>query len=81
MLEGISSDNLIVGLRRSTKAIEHSGAQCVYVAQDIAPPLLDSIVNLAKAYNVPLKKVSSKSELGKACKIDVAASVVVVKKQ
>ena len=72
MLEGVTSDSLIVGLRRSVKAIEKGEAEKAIVATDIAPSILNDI---------PFKTVESKSALGKACHIDVDASVVVVKKQ
>ena len=81
MLEGVTSDSLIVGLRRSVKAIEKNEAERAVVATDIAPEIFDAFTEMCADFGVPLETVSSKTALGKACHIDVDASVVVVKKQ
>ncbi len=80
LLEGTSSDSLIVGLRRSKKAIEEGNARMAYVAEDIAPPMLNSIKAMLNEYSVEYKLVESKAGLGKACHIDCDAAIVVVKK-
>ena len=41
LLEGVTSDSLIVGLRRSVKAIENGEAEKAIVATDIAPSIFD----------------------------------------
>ena len=79
MLEDIASDNLIVGLRNSLKYIEAGKASKAYVAADVAPNIYEEITYACQKNNVPYIEVQSKSELGKACHIDVDASVVVVK--
>ena len=81
MLEGVTSDSLIVGLRRSVKAIEKGEALKAIVATDIAPDIFDNFTMLCINNDIPFETVESKSALGKACRIDVDASVVVVKKQ
>lgn len=81
MLEGVTSDSLIVGLRRSVKAIEKNEAERAVVATDIAPEIFDAFTEMCADFGVPLETVSSKAALGKACHIDVDASVVVVRKQ
>ena len=81
LLEGVTSDNLIVGLRRSVKAIEKGEALKAIVAIDIAPSIFDDFTMLCITNDIPFETVESKSALGKACHIDVDASVVVVKKQ
>ena len=81
LLEDVASDSLIVGLRRSVKIIEKGEAKKAVVATDIAPDIYDGFLAMCKEFNVPVETVPSKSALGKACHIDVDASVVVVKKQ
>jgi large subunit ribosomal protein L7A len=81
LLEGVTSDSLIVGLRRSVKAIEKNEAERAVVATDIAPEIFDAFTEMCADFGVPLETVSSKAALGKACHIDVDASVVVVRKQ
>ena len=81
MLEGVTSDSLIVGLRRSVKAIEKNEVERAVVATDIAPEIFDAFTEMCADFGVPVETVSSKAALGKACHIDVDASVVVVRKQ
>ena len=80
MLEDITSDSLIVGLRTSLRCIESGDAKEAFVASDISPNIYEEIISVCKKNNVPVTEVPSKSALGKACRIDVDASVVVVKK-
>jgi ribosomal protein L7Ae-like RNA K-turn-binding protein len=81
LLEGVTSDSLIVGLRRSVKAIEKNEVERAVVATDIAPEIFDAFTEMCADFGVPVETVSSKAALGKACHIDVDASVVVVRKQ
>ena len=81
MLENLTSDSFLVGLRTSVKAIEKGKVERAYVAVDIAPSIYDSFVELCKENNIPVEEVPSKAALGKACHIDVDASVVVVLKK
>ena len=80
LFENISSDSLVVGLRRSIKLVESSGAKMAYVASDIAPNIYEGFVNLCAQHGVPVTEVPSKSALGKACHIDVDAAVVTIRK-
>ncbi len=80
MLEDIASDSLIVGLRTSLRCIESGDAQKAFVACDISPNIYEEIISVCNKNNVPVIEVPSKTALGKACHIDVDASVVVVKK-
>ena len=81
LLEGVTSDSLIVGLRRSVKAIEKGEAAKAIVATDIAPGIFDDFTMLCIRNDIPFDTVESKSAFCKSCRIDVDASVVVVKKQ
>ena len=47
----------------------------------IRPEIFDAFTEMCADFGVPLETVSSKAALGKACHIDVDASVVVVRKQ
>lgn len=80
LFENISSDSLVAGLRRSIKLIEADGAEMAYVASDIAPNIHEGFVNLCAQHGVPVTEVPSKSALGKACRIDVDAAVVTIRK-
>ena len=81
MLEGVTSDSLIVGLRRSIKAIEKGEVLKAVIAIDIAPSIFDDFTMLCIKNDIPFETVESKAALGKACHIDVDASVAVITKQ
>ena len=81
LLEGLASDSFIVGLRTCVKAIEKGNAERAFVAADVAPAIHDGFIDLCKEFDVPVEEVPSKAALGKACHIDVDASVVVVRKR
>ena len=81
MIEDIRNKKVIVGMRRSLKAIEQGNAEKAFVAGDVAPNLTKQILDACKEHGVAIELVRSKQELGRACKIDVDASVVVVPKE
>ena len=80
MLDEVRSKEAVVGMRRSMKVIEAGMAEKAFVAGNVEPGMTRQIVDTCKRYGVPIELVSSKEELGKACKIDVDASVVVLPK-
>lgn len=80
MLDEVRSKEAVVGMRRSMKLIESGMAEKAFVAGNVEPGMTRQIVDACKRYGVPIELVSSKEELGKACKIDVDASVVVLPK-
>ena len=81
MLEDIRNKKVIVGMRRSMKAIEQGNAQRAFVAGDVAPNLTKQILDACKEHGVAIELVKSKQELGRACKLDVDASVAVLPKE
>lgn len=80
MLDEVRSKKAVIGMRRSMKLIESGMAKKAFVAGDVEPGMTRRIVDACKAHKVPLELISSKAELGKACRIDVDASVVVLPK-
>jgi len=67
------------GINETTKAIERGLAQAVIVAEDVDPKeIVMHLPPLCEEKKVPLIKVPSKSELGRAAGIDVAASAVAI---
>ena len=68
------------GVNETTKAVERGMAKLVVVAEDIDPPeIVMHLQPLCDEKKIPLFKVPSKSELGRAAGIDVtAASIAVV---
>ena len=80
MLEDVRSENAVVGMRRCMKLIESGGALKAFIAGDVEPNMTRKILDACHSNNVAIELVESKSALGKACHIDVDASVVVIPK-
>jgi len=80
MLEDVRSENAVVGMRRCMRLIESGGALKAFIAGDVEPNMTRKILDACHNNNVAIELVESKSALGKACRIDVDASVVVIPK-
>ena len=81
MIDELKSRKVVVGLKKSLKVISSGKAEKAFVAGDVAPPITKEILDACKEHGVAIELVSSKHELGKACRIDVDASVAVIVKQ
>ena len=68
------------GVNESTKAVERGIAKIVVVADDVDPPeIIMHLQPLSDEKKIPLYKVPSKNELGRAAGLSVStASVAVV---
>ena len=80
MLDEVRSKNAVVGLRHCMKLIESGNALKAFVAGDVEPNMTRKILDACHKNNVPIELAESKAALGKACRIDVDASVAVIKK-
>ncbi len=70
--------NMVVGLKQTSRALENGGASSVYFAKDAESHILLPIIELCKKEQIPMKEVSSMTELGKVCGIKVGAAVAAV---
>lgn len=67
------------GVNEATKAVERGIAKLVVVANDVDPPeIVMHLPALCDEKKIPLVKVASKLELGRAAGIDVSTSAVAV---
>ena len=67
------------GVNETTKAIERGEAKLVVVAEDVNPPeIVMHLEPLCQEKNVPIVKVPSKADLGRAAGLDVGTSSVAV---
>jgi large subunit ribosomal protein L7A len=64
-----------IGFKQSLKAVERGQALVVYVAKDGEDKIRLSILELCRQQEVPVVEVATMLELGKACGIQVGASV------
>lgn len=72
------SDKKAVGAKQVGRALRNGEALRVYLAQDADPKVTEPIEILCKKQSVPMEKVGSMSELGKACGIAVGSAVAAV---
>ena len=72
------AEKLIIGTKQAVKAIRQHKAHEVFIAQDAEERVTSPVIEEAVQQDVPLTYVDSREKLGKACGIQVAASVVVI---
>ncbi len=80
MIDEVRSKKAVVGTRRALKLIESGNASKAFVAGNVEPGITRRILDACKAHGVAIELVATKAELGKACGIDVDASVAVLPK-
>ena len=67
------------GVNEATKAIERGVAKLVVVAEDIEPPeIVMHLSPLCDEKKIPLIKVPSKNELGRAAGINVSSAAIAI---
>jgi large subunit ribosomal protein L7A len=75
VLEDLKSSNKTVGLKQSMKAVEKMTAKQVFIAKDADERVVGRIKELCQKNNIPIVYVDTMKQLGKACDIEVGASV------
>jgi len=81
MLETLRSEpsgKRTVGAKQVGRALRNGGVLHVFLAEDADPKVTEPIEMLCQKQSVPLEKVESMSELGKACGIAVGCSVAAI---
>ncbi|MEI3609451.1 ribosomal L7Ae/L30e/S12e/Gadd45 family protein [Pseudogracilibacillus sp. SO10305] len=71
---------LIIGTKQTIKAMNNGEVSELFVATDAAEHITNKVINVARKNNIVYTMVDSKATLGKACEIDVDASVVAIKR-
>jgi len=67
------------GVNEATKAVERGIAKVAVVAEDVDPPeIIMHLSPLCDEKKIPLFKVPSKSELGRAAGLDVSSAAVAI---
>ena len=80
MLENLKHCKKTVGIKQSMKAVENGTAVNVFIAQDCEQRIVRPIIELCQSKAIPITYVDSMKTLGKACGIEVEASVACVLK-
>lgn len=77
--EKVSQANkIIVGTKQSVKALLNNEVREIIIAEDADYRIVQKIIQTAEQQQVPLTKVTSMKELGKACGIEVGAAAVAI---
>ena len=80
MLQELASQNKVVGVKQSRKAIDQTRAAKAFFAVDADPMLVEALRQRCEEKGVPVESGFSCAELGRACRISVGASVAVLLK-
>ncbi|MGM7683959.1 50S ribosomal protein L7ae-like protein [Cytobacillus sp. Hm23] len=69
---------IIIGTKQTVKALKSEAVKEVIVAADADERIINKIVHVAKANDVPINTVDSMKQLGRACGIEVGAATVAI---
>ena len=72
MISELASQEKVIGVKQSRKAIREGRAKRVYLACDADPAITEPVAA------IPVETDYTLSQLGQACRISVGASVVAV---
>lgn len=78
MLAHLRNSKKTVGLKQSLKAIENGEAKTIIIARDADERIIKEIKAKCDENSIEVIYVDDMGKLGKACNIDVGASVVCV---
>ena len=78
MLTELASQEKVIGVKQSRKAIREGRAKRVYLACDADPAITDPVARQCEALGIPVEGAHTMAQLGHACRITVGASVVAV---
>ena len=78
MLTELASQEKVIGVKQSRKAIREGRAKRVYLACDADPAITDPGAESCAEAGIPVDGDYTMAQLGHTCQISVGASVVVV---
>ena len=78
MITELASQEKVVGVKQSRKAIREGRATRVYLACDADPAITDPIAASCAQAGIPVETDYTLTQLGQACRITVGAAVVAV---
>lgn len=78
MITELASQEKVVGVKQSRKAIREGRARQVFLACDADPAIIGPVAQSCAEANVPVRSGYTMAQLGQACRIAVGASVVAV---
>ena len=78
MLTELASQEKVIGVKQSRKAVREGRAQKVYLACDADPAITEPVAQSCAEAGIPVETAYTMTQLGHACRITVGASVVAV---
>ena len=78
MISELASQEKVIGVKQSRKAVREGRACQVYLACDADPALTEPVAEHCAQTGIPVETEYTLAQLGKACRITVGASVVAV---
>lgn len=78
MLTELQTDNKLVGLKQSLRAVEAGKAKKLFLAADADAKVSVPVKKACGKRNVEIEEVPAMAELGKACGINIGAAVAVI---
>ena len=80
MLTELASQEKVIGVKQSRKAIREGRAGLVYLACDADPAITAPLAESCREAGIPVETAYTMAQLGHASRITVGASVVAVLK-
>lgn len=74
MLRELKDSPKVVGVKQLRKAIGRGEIRLVFLAEDADPAITEPLAELAALRELPVRRVGSMKELGRACGIAVGAA-------
>ena len=78
MITELASQEKVIGVKQSRKAIREGRAKRVFLACDADPAIIEPVAESCRTAGIPVEDGCSMAQLGQACRITVGASVVAV---
>ena len=78
MITELASQERVIGVKQSRKAIREGRARQVYLACDADPAIIGPVAQSCAEADIPVLEGYTMAQLGQACHIAVGASVVAV---
>ena len=76
MISELASQEKVIGVKQSRRAIREGRATRVFLADDADPAITDPVAESCAAAGIPVETGYTMAQLGQACRITVGASVV-----
>ncbi len=76
MISELASQEKVIGVKQSRRAIREGRATRVFLADDADPAITDPVAESCKTVGIPVETGYTMAQLGQACRITVGASVV-----